>query len=163
VLDGGWDAWRRSRLPTSPEVPIPSPWQFEGRPDPSMIIDAATLQTHLDSGVLRLIDARSPDRFRGENETIDPVAGHIPGARNRFFKDNLDAEGRFRSGEQLREAFDSIAAGGPASEIINQCGSGVTACHNLLALEIAGLAGARLYPGSWSEWCSDPLRPVETG
>jgi thiosulfate/3-mercaptopyruvate sulfurtransferase len=163
VLDGGWDAWRRSRLPTSPEVPIPSPLQFEGRPDPSMIIDAATLQTHLDSGVLRLIDARSPDRFRGENETIDPVAGHIPGARNRFFKDNLDAEGRFRSGEQLREAFDSIAAGGPASEIINQCGSGVTACHNLLALEIAGLAGARLYPGSWSEWCSDPLRPVETG
>lgn len=91
------------------------------------------------------------------------MAGHIPGARNRFFKDNLDAEGRFKPAAELREAFDFVAAGRPASEIVSQCGSGVTACHNLLAMEIAGLRGSLLYPGSWSEWCSDPRRPVAKG
>ncbi len=163
ILDGGFGAWLAGGQPTT-DRPLPVvPTHFEGRPDPSMIVDAAWLEAHLGQPGLRLVDARSPDRYRGENETIDPVAGHIPGAVNRFFKDNLDAEGRFKPAAELREAFDFIAAGRPASEIVSQCGSGVTACHNLLAMEIAGLPGARLYPGSWSEWCSDPRRPVATG
>lgn len=162
VLNGGWSAWLAASQPQTEALPVIAPAHFKGEPDASMIVEAAALEMQLASPDLRLIDARSPDRFRGENETIDPVAGHIPGARNRFFKDNLDAEGRFKPAGELREAFDFVAAGRPASEIVSQCGSGVTACHNLLALEIAGLTGARLYPGSWSEWCSDPRRPIET-
>lgn len=160
VLDGGWNAWLCARSPTTDAIPLAVPERFDARPDNSMIVDADTLQAGLDCGTLRLIDARSPDRYRGENETIDAVAGHIPGAMNRFFKDNLGADGRFRGAEELRAAFQPIIAGRPVSTVVNQCGSGVTACHNLLALEIAGLRGARLYPGSWSEWCSDPRRPV---
>ena len=110
---------------------------------------------------LCLIDARSPDRFRGENETLDPVGGHIPGARNRFFRDNLDDKGCFRPAAELRRDFLELLAGVEPSKAVMQCGSGVTACHNLLAMEIAGLHGARLYAGSWSEWCADPARPVE--
>lgn len=163
ILDGGFGAWLAGGQPTTDRPPPVVPTHFEGRPDPSMIVDAAWLEAHLGQPGFRLVDARSPDRYRGENETIDPVAGHIPGAVNRFFKDNLDAEGRFKPAAELREALDFIAAGRPASEIVSQCGSGVTACHNLLAMEIAGLPGARLYPGSWSEWCSDPRRPIATG
>jgi thiosulfate/3-mercaptopyruvate sulfurtransferase len=109
-----------------------------------------------------LIDARANDRFHGQNETIDPVGGHIPGALNRFFKDNLTHEGLFKTPKQLREEFTALAGEGSAGRIVSQCGSGVTACHNLLAMEIAGLTGARLYPGSWSEWISDPSRPRAT-
>lgn len=163
ILDGGFGAWLAGGQPTTDRPPPVVPTHFEGRPDPSMIVDATWLEAHLGQPGFRLVDARSPDRYRGENETIDPVAGHIPGAVNRFFKDNLDAEGRFKPAAELREAFDFIAAGRPASEVVSQCGSGVTACHNLLAMEIAGLPGARLYPGSWSEWCSDPRRPIATG
>jgi thiosulfate/3-mercaptopyruvate sulfurtransferase len=108
-----------------------------------------------------VIDARAPDRFRGENETLDPVGGHIPGAKNRFFKDNLQADGRFKPAEQLRTEFAALITTPEAS--IMQCGSGATACHNLLALQIAGLPGAALYPGSWSEWSADASRPVATG
>jgi thiosulfate/3-mercaptopyruvate sulfurtransferase len=108
-----------------------------------------------------VVDARAPDRFRGENETIDPVGGHIPGARNRFFKDNLQADGRFKEPAQLRTELGEVVAN-PARAVM-QCGSGVTACHNLLALEVAGMPGAALYPGSWSEWCADASRPVATG
>jgi thiosulfate/3-mercaptopyruvate sulfurtransferase len=108
-----------------------------------------------------VVDARANDRFRGENETIDPVGGHIPGAKNRFFKNNLDADGKFKSAEQLRAEWGAVLSN-PGSAIM-QCGSGATACHNLLALEIAGMPGAVLYPGSWSEWCADPARPVAKG
>jgi thiosulfate/3-mercaptopyruvate sulfurtransferase len=108
-----------------------------------------------------VVDARAADRFRGENETIDPVGGHIPGAKNRFFKDNLQPDGRFKDARQLKADFAAIV-NDPARAIM-QCGSGVTACHNLLALEVAGMPGAALYPGSWSEWCADPARPVATG
>jgi len=163
VLDGGWGAWLNARRPTSAAIPATLPARFERRPDSSMIVDAAKLAEGLDAATLCLIDARSPDRYRGENETIDPMAGHIPGALNRFFKDNLGADGRFRTAAELRAAFERLVACRPASEIVNQCGSGITACHNLLAMEIAGLPGARLYPGSWSEWCSDPRRPVAKG
>lgn len=108
-----------------------------------------------------VLDARAPDRFRGENETIDPVGGHIPGARNRFFKDNLQPNGQFKSVAELRTEFAALIS--DPTQAIMQCGSGVTACHNLLALHVAGLEGAQLYPGSWSEWCADPARPVATG
>lgn len=163
VLDGGWQAWVGAGHAITAEPPRITPARFEGQPDSTMAVDAAALGSMLGDPNLRLIDARSPDRYRGENETIDPVAGHIPGAVNRFFKDNLDAQGRFKPAAELRAAFESLAASRPSSEVISQCGSGVTACHNLLAMEIAGLPGARLYPGSWSEWCSDPQRPIERG
>ncbi|MFZ5600993.1 MAG: sulfurtransferase, partial [Pseudomonadota bacterium] len=110
-----------------------------------------------------LLDARAPDRFRGENESIDPVAGHIPGALNRFFRDNLDSDGRFKPAEKLKKEFSIVLGELEPEQVVHQCGSGVTACHNLLAMELAGLAGSRLYPGSWSEWCSDPARPVARG
>ena len=107
-----------------------------------------------------LIDARAPDRYRGENETIDPVGGHIPGARNRCFKDNLQADGRFKSAAELRGEWLALLAGKAPAQVVHQCGSGVSACLNLLAMDIAGLPGSRLYPGSWSEWCADPARPL---
>ena len=110
-----------------------------------------------------LIDARAADRFRGENETLDPVGGHIPGARNRFFRDNLDAGGRFKPPAVLKAEFEALLAGVAPGQVVHQCGSGVTACHNFLAMEYAGLTPGRLYPGSWSAWCSDPARPVALG
>ena len=110
-----------------------------------------------------IVDARAPDRFRGENETLDAVGGHIPGARNRFFRNNLAADGRFKPAAALRQEFEAVLGGRPAAEMVAQCGSGVTACHNLLAMEIAGLQGAALYPGSWSEWSSQPGAPVARG
>jgi thiosulfate/3-mercaptopyruvate sulfurtransferase len=116
---------------------------------------------NLDKGERTVIDARASDRFRGENETIDPVGGHIPGAKNRFFKDNLQADGRFKDAASLRADFAALVD--KPEHAIMQCGSGVTACHNLLAMEVAGLPGAALYPGSWSEWVADSRRPVATG
>jgi thiosulfate/3-mercaptopyruvate sulfurtransferase len=108
----------------------------------------------------QLIDARAPDRFRGENETMDPVGGHIPGARNRFFQLNLGHNGRFKPADQLRAEFTELLGDVPLSAVVHQCGSGVTACHNLLAMAQAGLDGTRLYGGSWSAWCADPSRPM---
>lgn len=159
VLDGGVDQWRKESRPLSRETPSSTPAAFaaELRDD---TVDVETLLANLTDGALCVIDARSPDRFRGENETIDPVGGHIPGARNRFFRDNLDADGKFRPATELRREFSALLAGVAPDDVVMQCGSGVSACHNLLAMEIAGLSGARLYPGSWSEWCSDPARPV---
>jgi thiosulfate/3-mercaptopyruvate sulfurtransferase len=110
-----------------------------------------------------VIDARAANRYRGEVEPMDPVAGHIPGALNRPNGENLQPDGRFKPAEQLRAEFASLLDGRDPVSIVHQCGSGITACHNLLSMEIAGLAGSRLYPGSWSEWCSDPSRPVAKG
>lgn len=112
---------------------------------------------------MHLVDARAPDRFRGENETMDPVGGHIPGAVNRFFRDNLQADGRYKPAAELRAEWLAVLAGTTPEQVAHQCGSGVSACHNMLAMEIAGLSGSRLYAGSWSEWCADPARPVSTG
>ena len=109
---------------------------------------------------MAVIDARSPDRFRGENETLDPVGGHIPGAVNRFFRLNLDETGRFKAPETLKSEFVPLLGGRQPAGVVHQCGSGVTACHNLLAMEHAGLTGSKLYPGSWSEWVSDRSRPI---
>ena len=159
VLDGGMPAWGRAGGALTTVVAAPArPGTISERATLTATVTAADIVANLDGGPLQVIDARAPDRFRGENETLDPVGGHIPGARNRFFRDNLQADGCFKRAEELRAGF-SVLITEPASAIM-QCGSGVTACHNLLAMEVAGLSGAALYPGSWSEWCSDPARPV---
>ena len=160
VLDGGWHAWIEAGLPVSTQTPADAPAAFNGD------VRDCTVGTHFIQNALgrpgiRLIDARSPDRFRGENETLDPVGGHIPGALNRFFKNNLAPDGCFKPAADLKREFTMLLGAAAPADVVHQCGSGVTACHNLLAMEIAGLAGSRLYPGSWSEWCSDPQRPLE--
>ena len=164
VLDGGIDAWKKAGHSLSTETPAAAAQgQFSLRPSLVSTIDYAGVKANIDSRQKQVLDARAPDRFRGENETLDPVGGHIPGARNRLFKDNLQADGTFKPAAQLRQEFDALTGGRPAAEIISQCGSGVTACHNLLAMEVAGLKGATLYPGSWSEWSAQPGAPIATG
>lgn len=159
LLDGGLDAWRAIGGEMTDRVAVPQPTIFmPQRRD--LLVDADYILAHLDSADMHVVDARSPDRFRGENETIDPVGGHIPGANNRFFRDNLGADGRFKPATTLRSEWLSVLGGATPERIVHQCGSGVSACHNILAMEIAGLAGSRLYAGSWSEWCADPARPV---
>jgi len=163
VLDGGIAAWQKAGGSLDGAMPVSlSPGHLRARLQ-DVTIDALALLAALGAPSPVVVDARAPDRFRGENETLDPVGGHIPGARNRFFRDNLGPDGRFKPAEALREEWLSVLAGASADAVVNQCGSGVTACHNLLAMELAGLRGARLYPGSWSEWCADPQRPVARG
>ena len=161
VLDGGWNAWQKAGLRVSSEPPATVHGDFTGSPR-NVSVDAAFVAAEIGGTRMRLIDARSPDRFRGENETLDPVGGHIPGATNRFFQMNLGADGCFKPATLLKEEFAAVLGNATPEQTVHQCGSGVTACHNQLAMEVAGLAGSRLYPGSWSEWCSDPHRPVET-
>ena len=142
-------------------VPQPHIGNLQQKPALVRTVTAAEVLDNISTRERTVVDARAPDRFRGENETIDPVGGHIPGAKNRFFKDNLHPDGRFRDAAALKADFDKVV---PDPKLaIMQCGSGVTACHNLLAMEVAGLHGAALYPGSWSEWSSDPARPVDQG
>ena len=159
VLDGGIGQWLKEGRPLSSEVPTSKPADFSVV-QRDWVVSADDVLANIERGEFCVIDARAPDRFRGENETMDPVGGHIPGARNRFFRDNLDADGYFRSAAELRNDYLGLLAGVEPAQVVMQCGSGVTACHNLLAMEIAGLHGAKLYAGSWSEWCSDPARPV---
>jgi thiosulfate/3-mercaptopyruvate sulfurtransferase len=159
VLDGGWAGWCAQGLPQSADLPHSVPARFEAW-DFSGAVNVGYVLEHLRGRGMTLIDARAADRYRGENETLDPVAGHIPGALNRPFRDNLDRNGRFKSGEQLRREFRDLLGGANPDAVVHQCGSGVTACHNALAMEHAGLKGSRLYPGSWSEWCADPARPI---
>ncbi|MCE4536232.1 sulfurtransferase [Pelomonas sp. P7] len=155
VLDGAWDGeWTTE----APPAATPTDWQ-PGAPLVGQI-DAATLLARL--GRVRLIDARAPERFRGEVEPLDKAAGHIPGASNRLFKDNLGPDGRFKPAAQLRAEFEPLLAPFAADAVVHQCGSGVTACHNLLAMAHAGLGSGLLYPGSWSEWSADPARPIAT-
>lgn len=161
VLDGGIQQWVREGRPLTVEVPRASATSLEVALRSEWVVGVDEVEANIGKDDFLVVDARGPDRFRGENETIDPVGGHIPGARNRFFRDNLDKEGRFRPAAQLREDFADVLDRFAPERAVMQCGSGVTACHNLLAMEIAGLCGARLYAGSWSEWCSDPSRPVE--
>ena len=163
VLDGGWQAWTGAGLPVTVEQPVVEPVSYNGRPQPQFTVDGSQVLAQLDHRGTLVLDARSADRYRGENETLDPVAGHIPGALNRFFKLNLDADGRFKTPAALKTEFGAMLNSHTPEGIIHQCGSGVTACHNLLAMEVAGLSGSRLYPGSWSEWVSDRKRPVAKG
>jgi thiosulfate/3-mercaptopyruvate sulfurtransferase len=163
VLDGGLAGWQSAGQPLATDVPAAQRGNFSMRASLVDTIDYEGVKANLDTQKKLVLDARAPDRFRGENETMDPVGGHIPGARNRLFRDNLAADGRFKPPAQLRAEFDALTGGRPAGELVAQCGSGVTACHNLLAMEVAGLAGATLYPGSWSEWCTQPGAPIATG
>lgn len=158
VLDGGWESWK-GQTSTAILAPAslgkqPDSLEYQGLVLVDMILDNLVSQRRT------IVDARSPDRFHGQNETLDPVAGHIPGSLNRFYKSNLEGSA-FKTPDILRNEFSDLLGNTRASDVIHQCGSGVTACHNLLAMEYAGLGGSRLYAGSWSEWCADPRRPVE--
>jgi thiosulfate/3-mercaptopyruvate sulfurtransferase len=163
VLDGGLAAWEQAGFALES-----GPVQRE-RSDARVTFDRAQvvwfdeLERRREEGSALLIDARAAPRYRGEMEPIDPVAGHVPGALNRPFSENLDASGRFKTSDRLRQEFDALLTGRPAGDVVHMCGSGVTACHNLLAMEVAGLAGSRVFAPSWSGWVSDPSRPVATG
>lgn len=162
VLDGGIQSWTAAGYALSQK-----PQTFPAHAYPLVktgpVVKAQDVLAFLGASSAYLLDARSADRFRGENETLDPVGGHIPGAKNRFFRDNLTDDGHFKSADQLRTEFMEQLAGADPATVVHSCGSGVTACHNLLAMEVAGLTGSRLYAGSWSEWSSDPSRPMEKG
>ena len=163
VLDGGLAGWKRAKQPLDDAVPTYPPANFAPR-ERGGIVDAGYVAARLNQPATLLLDARSEERFAGQNETLDPVGGHIPGAINRFYLDNLDDAGvYFKPAAELRAEFDALLAGRAPGSVVQQCGSGVTACHNILAMDIAGLPGSLLYPGSWSEWCADPARPVATG
>jgi thiosulfate/3-mercaptopyruvate sulfurtransferase len=163
VLDGGLAAWTNSGLALSDDEESWEPATFTPRVDAALRVGVGEVLPHVEQPGHVLVDARANDRFRGQNETLDPVAGHIPGAVNRFFQQNLTPEKTFKTPDELRAEWTPILGGADASKAVLYCGSGVTACHNLLALEHAGLPGARLFAGSWSEWCADPSRPVATG
>ncbi|TCM18781.1 thiosulfate/3-mercaptopyruvate sulfurtransferase [Novosphingobium sp. PhB165] len=162
VLDGGKQAWTAAGLPLESGEPAPARLGdfVTGDPLVAAPLSADDVQANIEVGAAQVLDARDPSRFRGDPNPLDPVAGHVPGARNRFFRDNLGPDGRFRAADELASEFAALLGGKPA---ILSCGSGVTACHNALAMAHAGLAGAQLYPGSWSEWIADPTRPVATG
>ncbi len=163
VLDGGLKAWHAAGLPLSVEASAAQLANFNGKPDNSLLLSAEHLQKRLGEPGLTLIDARAKPRFRGEVEPIDPVAGHIPGAQCAAFAENLDSSGRFLPAEQLKQRFADQLAGRSPQELVAYCGSGVTACHNLFALGLAGYPLGKLYAGSWSEWINDPARGIATG
>jgi thiosulfate/3-mercaptopyruvate sulfurtransferase len=161
VLDGGLAKWTKEGRPVTIDVPLFTPLNYPISLRKDLAVDVATVEKNL--GRLLLLDARAPARYRGEQEPIDPVAGRIPGAKNRFNSENISAQGTFKNPEELKKEFQSVLGGRSASEVIHYCGSGVVACQNLLAMEVAGLKGSKLYPGSWSEWSADPKRPQERG
>ena len=160
VLDGGFKAWTAAGLPTTTEVPRRRPGNITARPNRDMWFDAREVAERVQRSDWRLLDARAPERFAGNVEPIDPVAGHVPGARNHPFASNLGGDGRFASAQELRQRFSQSQDGVADDHTIVMCGSGVTACNLLLAMEHAGKRGARLYAGSWSEWIKDPARGV---
>lgn len=162
VLDGGWAKWIAEGRPVSSTPGIATPQRFSPRLQDGLLIAVEDLSPSTPAG-WRLVDARAPERYRGDVETLDKAAGHIPGAVNRFFQANLDADGTFKAPADLAAAFQTVIGDTPTEDVVCYCGSGVTACHNLLALEHAGLHGAKLYAGSWSEWSADPSRPIATG
>ncbi|MGE5470728.1 MAG: sulfurtransferase [Bacteroidota bacterium] len=162
LLDGGLQAWTAAGGQFTEIRPTLRPCRFVARPG-DLTVDAEAVLAHSETPQMHLVDARAPDRFRGENETLDRIGGHIPGAVNRFFRENLQTDGRFKPAAELRAEWLAVLAGAEPDEVVHQCGSGVSACHNILAMEIADLPGSRLYPGSWSEWCSDTGRPVARG
>jgi len=163
VLDGGLRAWREAGGALSTTVPSPRPGNLSLRHRAMPTVTFTDVLANVNSQKKRVVDARSPDRYRGENETLDPTGGHIPGAINRYYKENLRDDGRFKSAAELRQEYQQLLGDTPAEQVIHQCGSGVSACHNLLAMEIAGLKGGTLYPGSWSEWCRQSGVPMARG
>lgn len=164
VLDGGLLLWGQAGFPVTTEPPEPArEGRLSVRDSLTKTVGFEDVLANIDSAERLVVDARSPDRFRGENETLDPVGGHIPGAANRFFKDNLQPSGAFKDADTLRRELADSMNGQAPERVISQCGSGVTACHNLLAMEVAGLSGAALYPGSWSQWSNTKDAPVAKG
>jgi thiosulfate/3-mercaptopyruvate sulfurtransferase len=163
VLDGGYARWVREGHDVRGGPELWAPAGFAGTPRSDWRLDATAVLAGLDDPARVLVDARAEPRFRGESETLDRKAGHIPGARSFFFQRNLADDRTFKSPTEIRDEWASVLGATTPEQVVMYCGSGVTACHNLLALEHAGLPGARLYPGSWSEWSSDPNRPIETG
>lgn len=161
VLDGGWAHWKALDLPVHTTIPTPMPTQYRARFDLTRLLDAAQVQSHLERGGM-LVDARAGERFRGEVEPIDRKAGHVPGAVNRPYAMNL-ADGRFKPAAQLAEEFGALLGRRDPADVVAMCGSGVTACHHLLAMKHAGLQGAKLFTGSWSGWIEDPQRPLAIG
>ena len=163
VLDGGFAKWEAEHRPLRSGVETRAAREFVAERRSDRIVGADEVARTIAAGDRLLVDARAPERYRGDSEPLDKVAGHIPGAVNHFFKWNLTDEGTFRSPEEIRDRVRASIGNVSPDQLICYCGSGVTACHNLLALEHAGLGGSRLYVGSWSEWSSDPTRPIETG
>jgi thiosulfate/3-mercaptopyruvate sulfurtransferase len=160
VLDGGIKQWQKERRALSSAEAVVVAAVFEPQLRQDQWLDVAQLQDSLRRNDIKLLDARAPERYGGEQEPVDAIAGHIPGAENHWWQTNLDADGLFLPAAKLRERFAAILGDTPPERAVHMCGSGVTACHNLVAMEIAGLSGSRLYPGSWSEWIRDPARPV---
>jgi len=163
VLDGGFNAWQKANLPVSVETPATRSGKFVARPQNDMVVSTEAVMQLVKRSDWRLLDARAPERFRGDVEPIDPVAGHIPGARNHPFARNMDGAGLLLAPQALKTNLSAALDGVASDHSIMMCGSGVTACHNLLALEVAGLTGAKLYAGSWSEWIRDTARPIVKG
>lgn len=163
VLDGGWGRWTAEGRPTDALRARPGPATFTVRLRPEWTVDVDYVVRHLQDRTMTLVDARAAERYRGEREPIDPEAGHIPGALNRFIGENLTPDGRFREAAELRRAWHGLLGEQSGADLVHSCGSGVAACQNMLALAIAGLAPGRLYAGSWSEWIADPNRPRATG
>lgn len=163
ILDGGLKAWHAAGLPLSLDPPAVQRGAFSGSPDAALLFSARELEQRLGRSDMTLLDARALPRFKGEVEPIDPVAGHIPGAQCAAFTDNLGGDGRFLPTDRLKERFAEKLGGRSPTELVAYCGSGVTACHNLFALCLAGYPLGRLYAGSWSEWINDPQRSVATG
>ncbi|WP_339427646.1 MULTISPECIES: sulfurtransferase [unclassified Pseudomonas] len=163
ILNGGLKAWHAAGFPLSLDTPVVEAGTFAGTPDNRLLLDAEHLQKRLGQPGLTLIDARAQPRFRGEVEPIDPIAGHIPGAQCAAFNENLGSDGRFLPADQLKQRFAAQLRGRSPDELVAYCGSGVTACHNLFALSLAGYPLGKLYAGSWSEWITDPQREVATG
>jgi thiosulfate/3-mercaptopyruvate sulfurtransferase len=163
VLDGGYAKWVAEKRPTRTGAERRTRTEYKLNKQPQMIADASAIRELTFRSDWRMLDARAPERYRGEVEPLDKKAGHIPTARNHPFMMNLNEHGTFRSPDELRERFKASMGAVPPDQIVCYCGSGVTACHNLLAMEHAGLTGGKLYPGSWSEWSSDDSRPIETG
>lgn len=162
VLNGGLTAWCESNWPTSQSIPAITPTEFIPGVNDDLWVTTAVLQQLLANKEILLIDARDEARFRGEVEPLDKVAGHIPGAMNWPFETNLDTSGKFLTPEKLQANLPQKVTNSVINKFVHSCGSGVTACHNILAMEIMGLSGSRLYPGSWSEWITDPRRPIRT-
>lgn len=163
VLEGGWQRWQEENRPDDSYIPTPRPRQFVANPRGEWVVRAEEIVARLADNTLTLLDARSADRYRGENETLDPVAGHIPGAINAPFTRNLDSDGSFHSRENLRQYYETLVGHVPAKEVIVYCGSGVSAAHDALAMAYAGIGDVRLYVDSWSHWITDSRHPVVTG
>ncbi len=163
LLDGSYPKWAREKKPVTAEAPVAHPAAFNPRANNALWVNADFVERARQDEAFVVLDARAEERFRGEVEPLDKVAGHVPGAVNAVYEDNLDVSGEFLSAEELRERYLDLLGGVVPDQAIHMCGSGVTACHNVLAMEHAGLPGAKLYAGSWSEWITDPNRPVAKG